>query len=140
MLDTCTERQFIKYITMNLTGKKFRLQKYYICKEYYEQKTLNDRKSKESSEEIIQNIAQINKIDFEDYIVLKITMEQILKELKPLEYQILKKIYWEDKKIKDVSQEMNIARSSIFRIKKQACKKIKNFFINHETFNLRNVF
>ncbi|USL11083.1 sigma factor-like helix-turn-helix DNA-binding protein [Bacillus bombysepticus] len=140
MLDTCTERQFVKYVIMNLTGKKSRLQKYYSYKDYYEQKTLNDCRHKESNEENIHSIAEINNLNFEDYIVLKITMEQIMKDLKPLEYQIIKKIYWEGKKVKEVSQEMDIARSSIFRIKKQAYKKIKNFFIDYETFKLRNVF
>ncbi|WP_404900514.1 sigma factor-like helix-turn-helix DNA-binding protein [Priestia filamentosa] len=140
MLNTSTERQFAKYIIMNLTGKRSRLQKYYRSKNYHEQNTLNNCKSKEENEDFIYSIAETKHTNIEEYVVLKTTIEQIMKELKPLEYQIIKKIYWEDKKIQEIAQEMDIARSSIFRIKNQAFNKIRNFLEDRETFNLNNVF
>ncbi|MGG1217245.1 sigma factor-like helix-turn-helix DNA-binding protein [Priestia endophytica] len=140
MLNTSTERQFTKYIIMNLTGKRSRLQKYYRSKKYYEQETLNKCKSKEDNEDFVYSIAETKHTNLEEYVVLKTTIEQIMKELKPLEYQIIKKIYWEDKKIQEIAQEMDMARSSIFRIKNQAFNKIRNFLEDCETFNLKNVF
>jgi DNA-directed RNA polymerase specialized sigma subunit len=125
---------------MNLTGKRSRLQKYYRSKKYYEQETLNKCKSKEDNEDFVYSIAETKHTNLEEYVVLKTTIEQIMKELKPLEYQIIKKIYWEDKKIQEIAQEMDMARSSIFRIKNQAFNKIRNFLEDCETFNLKNVF
>ncbi|KYG30444.1 sigma factor-like helix-turn-helix DNA-binding protein [Priestia endophytica] len=140
MLNTSTERQFTKYIIMNLKGKRSRLQKYYRSRNYYEQNTLNKCKSREDNEDFVYSIAETKHTNMEEYVVLKTTIEQIMKELKPLEYQIIKKIYWEDKKIQEIAQEMDMARSSIFRIKNQAFNKIRNFLEDRETFNLNNVF
>ncbi|MGG0383025.1 sigma factor-like helix-turn-helix DNA-binding protein [Priestia filamentosa] len=140
MLNTCTERQFTKYIIMNLTGKRSRLQKYYTSKDYYEQNTLNKCKSRDDNEDLVYSIAETRHTNLEEYVVLKTTIEQIMRQLKPLEYQIIKKIYWEDKKIQEIAQEMDMARSSIFRIKNQAFNKIRNFLEDCETFNLKSVF
>ncbi|MCS7165668.1 MAG: sigma-70 family RNA polymerase sigma factor [Candidatus Calescibacterium sp.] len=82
----------------------------------------------------IQNILKDNSIKPEENVELKEVFVMLIQAIENIlshnEKTVLKKIYYENKKLSVVSEEMNLSKQRINQIHRSAIKKIRNFIKN----------
>lgn len=66
-----------------------------------------------------------------EFPVLKNRLIGFLRELTPKQQKVIKLIYWEDKKLREVAEIMNCGTSAVFDLKDRALKKLGKHFLKN---------
>ena len=66
-----------------------------------------------------------------EFPVLKNRLICLLRELTPKQQKVIKLIYWEDKKLREVAEVMNCGTSAVFDLRDRALKKLGKHFLKN---------
>lgn len=124
---TKVEAEFVSYVTTCLNGKAIRIQKQWDTLTGHEMAILNQPLKNNDSKSFEEKIGRIpiDNVSFEEKTVNKLLILNAMNALTKKEKIIIFELYWNNKKIVELSEELNISTRAIHKSKYNALKKMK---------------
>jgi DNA-directed RNA polymerase specialized sigma subunit len=88
--------------------------------------TLNQSVCEEdSSEEIIDRITEENKLPLDEVVSNKEIVRLAMQGLTEKEMVIITELFWNQKKVNELTKEMNVSKNAILKVKRNALQKMR---------------
>jgi DNA-directed RNA polymerase specialized sigma24 family protein len=117
----------VAYINICLTGRAARIARKWNTIREQEQLILNKPVyDTDDSEEGIDQLIDDNAC-FDGFVVDKLLLAQAMANLKPKEAEVIVELFWNQKRISQLSRELQVSRKTVYRTKKIALDKLRRF-------------
>jgi DNA-directed RNA polymerase specialized sigma subunit len=117
----------VAYINVCLMGRAARIARKWNAIREQEQLILNKPLyDTNDSEEAIDRLIDSNAC-FDGIVVDKLLLAQAMENLKPKEAEIIVELFWNQKRVSQLSKELQVSRKTVYRTKKIALDKLRRF-------------
>lgn len=120
------EKAFVSYIRCRLVGRSLRLKKKWDHLVQKKMLILNEPLNVEdSSEEKVNQIPIQSGKPLDECIANQLVVNEAFKHLTEKEAYILKQLFWEQKTVKELCQELGVSKTAVLKNKRNALEKMK---------------
>jgi DNA-directed RNA polymerase specialized sigma subunit len=121
-----SDSAFLSYVNMHLKGKTARMNKQLNRLLEHEILELNEPIYEEdSSEEKVNRVTNQSQLLIDEEVSYKVAVELAMKSLTEKEVVIITELFWNQKKVSELTQEMNVSKNAILKMRRNDLKKMR---------------
>lgn len=122
------EKAFVSYLNSRISGRSLRLKKKWYKLSEKELMVLNGPLNSESqvrNQEVIDQTPDRSVLSLDEQVLNKVAIQNAMKHLTQKELIIINRLFWEQKSIKEVCDELGISKTAVFKSRRNALNKMK---------------
>jgi RNA polymerase sigma factor (sigma-70 family) len=124
------EKAFVSYMKKRLDGRSLRLKKKWDTVSKTEIQVLNEPcYQEEDSMEKVDQISKQEDLPFDEQIANRLVVGKAMEDLTDRETLIIQKLFWEQMRVKDLCEEMDVSKTAVLKTKRNALQKIKRALV-----------